>query len=319
MNQVVDIRRYEKNRPSNDDMVWISGGTFLMGSGHRHVDAAPARRVHVDDFWIDRYPVTNERFRAFVKATGYVTDAERDPARCPGIPPDFCHAGSLVFVQPHRPIERLDMRDWWLYMRGAQWRHPYGPHSSLDDLNRHPVVHVTYRDAEAFARWEGKELPTEAQWEWAARGGQGARTIDVDEDLPSRNSRMANTWSGKPCGAPTLDGCWGTSPVDESRANGYGLHDMIGNVWQWTVDDYTSPDAEEPVDIRGIPREVRVGRERGPYKVLKGGSYLRFQRGAECRRMAARSPQRVEISTSDVGFRCVLSVRGSCRKGRWDA
>lgn len=308
MGQITHIADYERirrsNQPRSEEMVWISGGAFPMGCDRHQPHETPARRVYVDGFWIDRYPVTNERFRAFVKATGYVTVAERtaDARGYPDISPDLWRAGSLVFVQSHRVIAQLDLRGWWVHMRGAQWRHPQGPHSTLDDLSRHPVVHITYADAQAFARWAGKSLPTEAQWEYAARGGS-----DPWIDPAWRGAGSQGYY----------DDAWETSPVDESRANGYGLHDMVGNVWEWTRDEYTSPNLEELIDARGIPPDVRVAEERIAYaeeriayNVIKGGSRPSPDSSILCRCPGMRLPQRMDISTSDVGFRCVLPARG---------
>jgi formylglycine-generating enzyme len=290
--QVTSIQAHRANRlpaqPSHNDMVWIPGGTALLHDDDHFPDNNPERLTHVDGFWIDRYPVTNEAFRLFVAATGYVTAAEcaADVARHPGVQPHLHHAGSLVRVPPCRPIPAADLRDWWAYIRGADWRHPYGPHSDLDGLDHHPVVHVTCQDAKAFARWAGKRLPSELQWQYAARGGQ-------DTSAGARRRRVREP-------------SWNTLPVDESAANGFGLHDMIGNVWEWTLDGYVSSDAEALLDARGMPREARAGIGSIPYKVIKGGAHLCRDLGIESYCAGARLPQRMDISAFDVGFRCVV-------------
>jgi formylglycine-generating enzyme len=231
----------EPTSPPFADMVWIPGGTFRMGSDSHYPEERPVHRVSVDGFWIDRAPVTNERFAKFVEETGHVTFAEIPPRAedYPGALPDQLFAGSLVFVKPDKPVDTRDFKNWWHWMRGADWRHPRGPHSSLDGLTHHPVVHVAFADAEAYARWAGKALPTEAEWEFAARGGlDGAPYAWGDEFLPN-DRHMANTWQGEfPWKSTQSDGYEGTSPVGAFPANGYGLHDMIGNVWEWTTDWY---------------------------------------------------------------------------------
>lgn len=286
------------NHAPTHDMVWIPGGSFLVGTdGAAQDDSTSARLVHVEGFWIDRYPVTNELFRAFVAVTGYKTVAERTPNIVPhsDSPSYLGHPGSLVLIPPYTSTPKLDLADWWIYMRGANWRHPQGPHSDLDSLNRHPVVHITYQDAEAFARWAGKSLPTDLQWLYAARSGS-----------PSIVHRP-QSWRD--------DGLWpcATSAVDKSRADGYGLHDMYGNVWQWTRDTYIAPDAEAQLDRRGMPSRARAGIGCTPYRVIRGGSLHGAGTNAVSR-WFERMPQRSDVSSFDVGFRCVVpSVETPCR------
>ena len=223
------------------DMVWIPAATYKMGSDHHYVEERPAHRVSVDGFWIDRYPVTNERFARFVAATGHVTVAEipPDPAQYPGALPHMLYAGSLVFVRPDGPVDRRNIGNWWSFMKAADWRHPQGPDTSIDGREQHPVVHVSFADAEAFANWEGKALPTEAEWELAARGGLEEAAYAWGDTFVPDGRHMANTWQGEfPWQSLPGDGYEGTSPVDAFPANGYGLHDMIGNVWEWTTDWY---------------------------------------------------------------------------------
>jgi formylglycine-generating enzyme len=230
-------------RRSGADMVRVPGGTFRMGSDKHYPEEAPFRRVTVDAFWMDRTPVTNRQFKEFVKATGHVTFAEipPDPKDYPGALPHMLYAGSLVFSPPSHPIDLRDWSQWWSFIKGADWRHPSGPDSTIDGLDDHPVVHVAYRDAEAYAKWAGKDLPTEAEWEFAARGGlDGAEFAWGDEFTPG-GKHMANTWQGEfPRQNLCEDGFARTSPVGAFPPNGYGLYDMIGNVWEWTTDWYSA-------------------------------------------------------------------------------
>ena len=302
------------------DMVWIPGGTFRMGSDKHYPEERPVHRVTVDGFWMDRFPVTNERFALFVDATDHRTFAEipADPAQYPGALPEMLYAGSLLFVQPSGPVDRRDFSNWWQFARGADWRHPQGPDSSLDSLVQHPVVHVTFGDAEAFSRWEGKELPTEAEWEFAARGGlDGAAYAWGDEFLPG-DRHQANTWQGEfPWQHQCRDGYERTSPVEAFPANGYGLHDMIGNVWEWTTDWYVPKHPAEVVKACCIPLNPRGPRAEEsfdssqpaikiPRKVLKGGSHLCAPNYCRRYRPAARFPEPIDTSTCHVGFRCIV-------------
>ena len=301
-------------------MVWIPGGTFQMGSSKHYPEERPVHRVSVDGFWMDRYPVTNARFEQFIAAENHVTFAEipPDPRDYPGALPHMLYAGSLVFVKPDGPVDRRNIGHWWQFMRGADWRHPQGSDSSIDGKQNHPVVHVAYCDAEAFARWEGKALPTEAEWECAARGGlDGADYAWGDEFLP-HDRHMANTWQGEfPWRNTASDGYDGTSPVGAYDPNGYGLYDMIGNVWEWTTDWYEPRHPEEALKACCIPRNPRPGREdasydpcqpegRIPRKVLKGGSHLCAPNYCRRYRPAARFPEPIDTSTCHVGFRCIV-------------
>ena len=303
------------------DMIWVPGGTFRMGSDKHYKEEAPVHRATVGAFWIDRAPVTNRKFREFVRATDHVTFAEiaPDPKDYPGALPNMLKPGSLVFNPPKRRIDDLrDWSQWWTFKFGANWRRPYGPRSSLSGLNDHPVVHVAYRDALAYAKWAGKDLPTEAEWEFAARGGfDGAEFAWGDEFTPS-GKQMANTWQGRfPHENLRLDGYERTSPVTAFPANGYGLYDMIGNVWEWTSDWYAPGHEADPDKACCIPIDPRGGREdashdpcqreiRIPRKVLKGGSHLCAPNYCRRYRPAARHPEPVDTSTSHVGFRCVV-------------
>ncbi|MCC8971937.1 formylglycine-generating enzyme family protein [Bradyrhizobium sp. Cham227] len=312
--------------PSEGGMAWIPGGTFRMGSDSHYAEEAPVHRVSVSGFWMDRTPVTNRDFRKFVNATGYVTSAETRPDAkdYPGALPHMLKAGSLVFTPPKRPVDLRDWSQWWNFKFGANWRRPYGPRSSISGLDDHPVVHIAYRDAEAYATWAGKDLPTEAEWEFAARGGlDGAEFAWGDELMPGGRP-MANTWQGVfPYQNLTDDGHARTSPVMAFPPNGYGLHDMIGNVWEWTTDWWSTRHAPDAAKACCIPDNPRGGREQDshdpslpkikiPRKVLKGGSHLCAPNYCRRYRPAARHAEAVDTSTSHVGFRCII------RKGASD-
>jgi formylglycine-generating enzyme len=307
-------------RPPFPGMVWIPGGTFEMGSEKHYPEERPVHRVTVDGFWMDQYPVTNARFARFTESTGFTTFAEKTPdaADYPGALPEMLYAGSLVFVQPPGPVDRSDIRNWWHYIRGASWRHPYGPDSTLDALGDHPVVHVAFADAEAFAAWEGKQLPTEAEWEFAARGGLEGAAYAWGEEFLLADRHMANTWQGEfPWEQKKQDGYERTSPVGAFPPNGYGLYDVIGNVWEWTTDWYVPKHPHDEPKACCIPRNPRgpAAEEsydpeqadiRIPRKVMKGGSHLCAPNYCRRYRPAARYPEPVDTSTSHVGFRCVV-------------
>lgn len=276
--------------------------------------------VTVGGFWIDRTPVTNKQFRKFVNQTGYVTVAEIPPQAkdYPGALPGMLKAGSLIFTPPKRPVDLQDWSQWWTFKFGANWRRPYGPRGSISGLDDHPVVHIAYRDAEAYAAWAGKELPTEAEWEFAARGGlDGAEFAWGDEFTPG-GRHLANTWQGDfPHQNIAIDGYERTSPVTAFPPNGYGLRDMIGNVWEWTADWWSARHAAEPQKACCVADNPRGGREetsydprlpdiRIPRKVLKGGSHLCAPNYCRRYRPAARHAQPVDTSTSHIGFRCVI-------------
>jgi formylglycine-generating enzyme len=316
-----DIKPNE--RPSEDsrtgDMVGIPGGTFRMGSNDHYREEAPVHRVTVDGFWIDRTPVTNRQFRRFVVATGHKTTAEisPDPKDYPGALPHMLYAGSLVFVRPHSTFDLRDWSQWWTFMQGADWRHPYGPRSHIDGLSDHPVVHVSYSDALAYAKWAGKDLPTEAEWEFAARGGLDGAEFAWGDELTPGGVHMANIWQGNfPLQNFHEDGYERSSPVTAFPPNGYGLHDMIGNVWEWTADWYAARHEADAPKACCIPENPRGGREEGSYdprepnvkiprKVIKGGSHLCAPNYCRRYRPAARHAEAIDTSTSHVGFRCV--------------
>ena len=301
-------------------MAFIPGGTFRMGSDNHYPEEAPAHRVTVGDFWIDRTPVTNREFRKFVNATGHVTLAEvtPEPKDYPGALPHMLKPASLVFTPPRHPVDMRDWTQWWTFKFGANWRRPYGPRSSIKGHDDHPVVHVAYRDAEAYAKWVGKDLPTEAEFEFAARGGLDGAEFAWGDELTPGNRQMANTWQGVfPFENLALDGYQHTSPVSAFPPNGYGVYDMIGNVWEWTTDWYSSKhevDAAKacciPQDPRGGPKEASydscLPNIRIPRKVLKGGSHLCAPNYCRRYRPAARHAEPIDTSTNHVGFRCVV-------------
>jgi sulfatase modifying factor 1 len=309
-------------KPPDTDMVWVPGGEFLMGSNRHYPEEAPTHRVAVGGFWMDRFQVTNDRFRGFVRETGHVTLAQRppNPTDYTGARLDLLVPGSTVFVQPLHPVDLRNHYSWWRYVPRADWRHPRGPASTIRGLSKHPVVHVAWQDVQAYARWAGKQLPTEAEWEFAARGGlDGAEYTWGDEFMPAGRF-MANTWQGEfPLENTRLDGFGWTSPVGSFPPNGYGLYDMAGNVWEWTTDWFQDHDkvAETCCTVsspRGgdrelsyDPQEVALG-IRIPRKVMKGGSHLCAQNYCRRYRPAARMPQAIDTSTSHLGFRCIVRV-----------
>ena len=299
-------------------MAWISGGTFTMGSDRHYPEEAPAHDVSVDGFWIDPHTVTNEEFARFVADTGYVTFAERpaDPSKYPGAKPELLVPSSIVF---RRPVNQVDLRNhynWWFYVPGANWRHPLGPSSSLDKKATHPAVHIAYEDAEAYARWIGKALPTEAEWELAARGGLNGAEFAWGDEFTPKGVHLANTWQGEfPYENLATDGFQGTAPVGSFPSSGYGLFDMAGNVWEWTTDWYQ--DHHEIQHACCTIRNPRGGaRERSfdpctpevpiPRKVTKGGSHLCAPNYCRRYRPAARMAQPIDTSTCHLGFRCIV-------------
>jgi formylglycine-generating enzyme required for sulfatase activity len=305
---------------SLDDMIELPGGVFRMGSDAHYPEERPARQVRIGPFRIDRHPVTNREFAAFVAATGHVTSAETpaDPADYPGADPALLVPSSVVFVPTDGPVPLNNHLQWWQYVAGADWRHPLGPGSSIDGLDDHPVVHVNHADAAAFAAWTGKELPTEAEWEYAARGDCGDAEFAWGSDLVPDGRHMANIWQGEfPWQNSAEDGYVRTSPVGSFPPNGFGLYDMIGNVWEWTCDWYQSHDAlpGSPCctvdDPRGGSRDASIDARdpaRIPRRTTKGGSHLCAPSYCRRYRPAARMAQPVDTSTSHLGFRCIRRI-----------
>ena len=320
-------------------MTWIPGGGFLMGSDHKlaHGNERPAHKVAVSGFWMDRTHVTNAQFAAFVKATGYVTTAEKKPdwetlrvQLPPGTPrPDDAALvpGAMVFVGTDRPVDLDDYSQWWRYVPGANWRHPQGPGSTIEGKDDHPVVQVSYEDAQAYARWAGKRLPTEAEWEFAARGGLEQATYAWGDEFKPGGKAMANTWDTArqpfPVVSPKAGGAMGTSPVRTFPANGYGLYDMTGNAWQWVadwyrfdyfrqqsgrgvIDDPQGPAESFDPEDRGVPANA-------PKRVTRGGSFLCNVTYCLSYRPSARRGNDPYNPMSHIGFRLVMTP------GQWTA
>lgn len=313
-------------------MMWIPGGEFIMGSDDRLAkpNERPAHKVRVSGFWIDRTPVTNAQFAAFVTATGYVTTAERPPVwdtlkgqlppETPKPPDEVLVPGAMVFIGTERPVDLNDYTQWWQYVPGANWRHPQGPGSSIVGRDDHPVVQISYRDALAYARWVGKRLPTEAEWEFAARGGLEQATYAWGNQFAPKGRKMANVWDGSsaqpfPVVRQQAATEHETSRVCTFPANGYGLCDMTGNVWQWVADWYRSDAfamtvrSSEPIDPRG-PNESYDPDEPGvpvdaPNRVIRGGSFLCSQSYCMSYRPSARRGTDPNTSMSHIGFRLV--------------
>jgi sulfatase modifying factor 1 len=310
-------------RPPAQGMLWIPGGSFPMGSDRHYPEEAPAHSVRVEGFWMDRTPVTNAQFQKFVKATGHLTLAEQpaDPALYPDALPEKLAPSSIVFIPPPGPIGLGDPYQWWQYVPGANWRHPEGPGSSIKGRERHPVVHVAHTDAQAYAAWAGKSLPSEAEWERAAWGGREGVEYAWGDELHPGGRPVANTWQGAfPHQNTKLDGWERTSPVGSFPANGYGLLDMIGNVWEWTEDWYLEHRERVASDGGGMTPESGgcCDRERSvdptsqhgtiPRKVVKGGSFLCAPNYCQRYRPAARLAQGIDTSTCHMGFRCIVRV-----------
>jgi len=300
--------------------VWIPGATFAMGSDRHYPEEAPAHPVTVRGFWMDRRQVTNREFAEFAAETGYVTVAERplDPADFPGAPAENLQPGSLVFARTRGPVDLRHLSRWWAWTPGASWRRPEGPGTTVAGREEHPVVHVAYEDAERYAAWAGRALPAEAQWELAARGGlEGAAYTWGDAPEPP-GERLANFWHGEfPWRAE--DGYGTTAPVGSFPPNGLGLHDMAGNVWEWTSSWYTARHPEPAASPCCVPQDPRGGDRVGsldpaqpqfpvPRKVIKGGSFLCADSYCRRYRPAARRPQQTDTGMSHIGFRCCRSA-----------
>jgi formylglycine-generating enzyme len=301
-------------------MVFIPGGACDMGDERFYPEERPVRRVEVDGFWMDERPVTAAEFRRFVRETAYVTVAERplNPAEYPDADPELLVPGSLVFRKTQGPVNLDDFRNWWEYVPGACWKRPGGPGTTVNGRDRHPVVHIAHEDAEAFAAWAGKDIPTEAEWEFAARGGLERAVFSWgDEHFPGGKT-MANTWQGEfPWQNLRLDGYEGTSPVGRFPPNGLGLYDMCGNVWEWTSDWFAPPESLEIESPCCGSRDPRVASEHGKgaarepggqvaRKVIKGGSHLCAPNYCLRYRPAARQGEAIDTSTGHIGFRCMV-------------
>lgn len=299
-------------------MTCVPAGTYQMGSNNHYPEEAPGHRVTVSGFWVDTLEVTNLQFNHFVEETGYVTVAERpvDPAEFPGAPAANLVPGSLVFTRTAGPVDLRHLNQWWTWTPGADWRHPEGPASSLAGREDHPVVHVAYEDAEAYASWAGKALPTEAEWELATHGNLDGATYTWGDEPETSDERLANYWHG--------DFPWRSDPgygttvdVGSFPPNGFGLYDMAGNVWEWTSDWYSAQHPEDhdkpccvPQDPRGGSEEISLDPAQPQFsiarKVVKGGSFLCADSYCMRYRPAARRPQMIDTGMSHIGFRCVV-------------
>jgi formylglycine-generating enzyme len=296
----------ERNMPLVDakGMVELPGDTFAMGSDEFYPEERPVRDVRVGAFAIDRRPVTVAEFRRFVADSGYVTLAERapDPARYPDADPALLTPGSLVFRRTPGPVRLDDVTQWWRYEPGAWWSAPEGPGSHARGRHRHPVTHIAYEDALAYARWAGKDLPTEAEWEYAARGGLDGARFAWGDELTVRGRLVANWWQGSfPWQNTRADGYEGTSPVGAFPPNGFGLYDMCGNVWEWTREL-----AGKPAAGGGPCCAAEHAPGEGERRVIKGGSHLCAPNYCLRFRPAARQFETIDTSTCHIGFRCVM-------------
>ena len=306
----------------NGDMLFINGGKFMMGSEKFYPEEKPVHEVTVSSFWIDKYAVSNADFSEFVKQTGYITLAERplNPADFPGVDPENLVPGSMVFKKTNAPVDLKNYFNWWAWTKGASWKHPKGPGSSIEGIENHPVVHIAFEDAEAYAKWAGKELPTEAEWEFAARGGLEGKDFTWGDEDTQLTSPMANTWQGNfPYENLNKDGYEGTSPVGSFPPNDYGLYDMAGNVWEWTSDWYVphldesakpfksccTPSVNPRVTSPEGSYDPRQPQFKIPRKVVKGGSHICAPNYCLRYRPAARQPQMIDTGMSHIGFRCI--------------
>lgn len=314
--------------PAPERMVWIPGGEFSMGSAANgggscempmaSNDARPVHRVSVDGFWMDVMAVTNEQFEQFIRATGYITIAERTPTKeeFPDVPAENLVAGAVVFAPTDHEVSLTDHYQWWSYVKGANWRHPLGPESEIQGKEKYPVVQIAYPDAEAYAKWAGKRLPTEAEFEFAARGGLSGQIYVWGNEFRPNGKSMANTWQGKfPVKDTGEDGYAGIAPVAKFPPNGYGLYDMAGNVWQWCSDWYRSDYYAQLVKVDGVARNPQgpdspldPSEPNEKKKVHRGGSFLCNDQYCSRYIVGTRGKGEVNTGTNHVGFRCVKSA-----------
>ncbi|MCV7301615.1 formylglycine-generating enzyme family protein [Mycobacterium barrassiae] len=290
---------------TTDDLVWIPGQTAVLGSDRHYPEEAPARPTGVDGFWMMSKAVINSQFAEFVDATGYLTVAERplDPVDYPDAPPANLKPGSMVFTRTQGPVDLRHLNSWWTWTPGASWRHPVGPLSSIDKRAEHPVVHVAYEDAEAYSEWACMSLPTEAEWETAARGGLDHTEYTWGDEPEDSDQPLANYWHGDFPWRPDK-GYGRTTAVGSFPPNGYGLYDMAGNVWEWTTDWY-GPTRDSQPCCASESYDPRQPQFQVPRKVVKGGSFLCADVYCLRYRPAARRPQSVDTGMSHIGFRCV--------------
>jgi formylglycine-generating enzyme required for sulfatase activity len=311
--------------PAPDGMVWICGGEFSMGSDESGEsfcslpgitrDSQPIHRVYVDGFWMDKTEVTNDAFEKFVKATGYVTIAERTPTKeeFPTAPPENLVAGSTVFTPTPQRVPLNNYFQWWSYVKGANWRHPLGPDSSIEGQGKYPVVQVAYADAAAYAKWAGKRLPTEAEWEFAARGGLSGKLYTWGDELKPNGKWMANIYEGEfPVHDSGADGFAGLAPVAQFPPNGYGLYDMAGNAWEWCNDWYRVDYYAQLARSGGVSRNPQgpdasfdPAEPTEPKRVHRGGSFLCTDQYCTRYMVGTRGKGEVSTASNHVGFRCV--------------
>jgi formylglycine-generating enzyme required for sulfatase activity len=309
-----------------ENMILIPGGKFQMGSDKFYPEEKPVRSVTVDGFYMDKFAVTNEDYKKFVDNTGYVTVAER-PLKAedyPGADPALLVPGALVFQKADGPVDLSSYFNWWAWVPGTNWMHPKGPESSLDGLEKHPVVHIAYEDAETYAKWAGKELPSEAEWEFAARGGLDGMDFTWGNEDMQLTEPKANTWQGEfPYENLLIDKYEGTAPVGSFVPNGYGLYDMAGNVWEWTSDWYVKNVDESANKVKSCcttnvnPRVVSPDKSfdecqpdiKIPRRVIKGGSHLCAPNYCLRYRPAARQPQMIDTGMNHLGFRCIVKAK----------
>jgi formylglycine-generating enzyme required for sulfatase activity len=314
-------------------MVWIPGGEFSMGGDQASEalcglpgvtrDARPIHRVYVDGFWMDRTEVINEEFERFVRATGYVTVAERTPRAedFPGAPPENLVAGSVVFTPPDHPVRLDNHYQWWSYIKGANWRHPLGPNSDLKGREKYPVVQVAYEDAAAYAKWAGKRLPTEAEFEFAARGGLSGQLYPWGNDLKPGGKWMANIYQGGfPLHDTGEDGFAGIAPVAQFPPNGYNLYDVAGNVWEWCSDWYRPDYYAQLAEGGGVARNPQgpdtpfdPGEPTEQKRVHRGGSFLCTDQYCTRYMVGSRGKGEISSGSNHLGFRCVQSPGSSAQ------
>ena len=318
-----------QNQIDYQGMIKIPAGIFMMGGDNKQakIDELPKHKVHIDSFWLDTTQVTNKKFRSFVKGPNYVTEAEKKPdwnelkkqlpAGTPKPDDSKLVAASLVFTPPDHAVALNDYGQWWTWLPGANWQHPRGPNSNLDQLDEHPVVHVSWNDANAFCKWAGKRLPTEAEWEWAARGGLENKPYPWGDEPIDSGAVKANTWQGEFPNKNTLrDKYYYTSPVKTFLPNGYGLYDMSGNVWEWVNDwyhynYYTLVAQETSFNPQGPTTSYDPDEPYATKKVLRGGSFLCNETYCTGYRVSARMKSTADTSMERIGFRCASSVQST--------
>jgi sulfatase modifying factor 1 len=307
-----------KAGPPRPDMVWVPGGSFMMGSDQHYPEEGPAHKVRVEGFWMQAGTVSNRDYARFVAETAYRTMAERvpDAALYPGALPEMLVPGSMVFIRPRQRVDLLQIANWWAWMPGADWRHPLGPDSNLEGKEDHPVVQLALEDVQAYVDWAGLALPTEAEWEFAARGGLDGASYVWGDDFMPEGQAMANTWRGEfPWQYLGPGKHHGTMPAHAFPPNGYGLHQMAGNVWEWTADWYRQRH-EAPAKPCCVPLNPRGGNLDGSYdaqhpqfriarRVIKGGSHLCAPNYCRRYRPAARAAHPVDTGACHIGFRCI--------------